>query len=84
MKMNAFQMMKKQNNRIIHEIRFVDAAIKTSAKTYIPLENMKSTVRKILEVLFSKYKRSDIEIIKQIYQQFVALKNSPIKIKLKA
>ena len=84
MKMSAFQMMKKQNDRITHEIKLVDAAIKASAKTYISSENMESTVRKILQVLFSKYKRSNTEIIEQIYQQFVALKNSPTKIKLKA
>ena len=82
--MSAFQMIEKQNDRIIHEIRLVDAAIKASARTYIPPENMESTVRKILQVLFSKYKRSDTEVIEQIYQQFVALKNSPIKVKLEA
>lgn len=45
---------------------------------------MKSTMQKILQVLSVKYKRSDIEVIEQIYQQFVALKNSFIKAKLKA
>ena len=84
MEMSAFQMMEKQNDRITHGIRLVDAAIKASARTYIPPENMKSTVRKILQVLSSKYKRSDTEVIEQIYQQFVALKNSPTKAKLEA
>lgn len=83
-KMSAYQMMKKQNDRIAHEIRLVDAAIKASARTYIPSENMESTVRKILQVLFSKYKRSDTEVVEQIYQQFVALKHSPTKAKLEA
>ena len=83
MKMSAYQAMKKQHDRIAHEIRLVDAAIKASARSYIPPENMESSVRKILQVLSAKYKRSDTEIIEQIYQQFVALKNSPTKAKLK-
>lgn len=44
---------------------------------------MKSTMRKILQIFSVKYKRSNIEILEQIYQQFVALKNSSIKTKLK-
>lgn len=84
MEMNAYQLMEKQNDRIAHGIRLVDVAIKASARAYIPPENMESTVRKILQVLSSKYKRSDTEVIEQIYQQFVALKTPPTKTKLEA
>ena len=84
MKLSAYQAMEKQHDRIAHGIRLVDAAIKASARPYIPPENMESTVRKILQVLSAKYKRSNTEVIEQIYQQFVALKNSPTKAKLEA
>ena len=84
MEMNAYQLMKKQNDRIAHGIRLVDAAIKASARAYIPPENMESTVQKILQVLSSKYRRSDTEVIEQIYQQYVALKSPPTKTKLES
>lgn len=74
--MTAHQM-EKANDRIAQGIWVVDTAIKPSSRSYIPPENMESFVRRILQVLASRYKRSDNEIIQQIYQQYVALNPPP-------
>ena len=63
-KMNiiAFQMKKKANDRIAHEIRIVNTTIKTSTRMYIFSESRKSSIRKILQLLLTRYKRSDLKI----------------------
>ena len=59
MNMIAFQMKKKANDRIAHEIRIIDVTIKTSTRMYISSEKMKSSIRKILQLLSIRYKRFD-------------------------
>lgn len=84
MEMTAHQMIEKANDRIAQGIRIVDAAIKASARSYIPPENAESTVREILRAPTAKYKRSDDEVIQQIFQQYVALKTPPTKTKIES
>ena len=71
-KMNiiVFQMKKKTNDRIAHKIRIVDTAIKTSTHMYIFSESRESSIRKILQLLSIRYKRSDLEINTQLIKNF--------------
>ena len=83
-KMNiiAFQMKKKANDQIAHEIRIVDTAIKTSTRMYISSESRKSSVQKILQLLSIRYKRSDLEINTQLHEKFRRLKTVLAKKKI--
>ena len=67
-------MKKKTNDQIAHEIRIVDTAISTSTRMYIFSESKKSSVRKILQLLSIRYKRSDLEINTQLHKKFRRLK----------
>ena len=72
--MIVFQMKKKANDRIAHEIRIIDVAIKTSTRMYIFLKGMKSSVRKILQLLSIRYKRFDQTINLQLHEKLQRLK----------
>lgn len=61
--LSAYQAMKKQHNYITHKIRIIGVAIKALAQLYILSKNIKSTMRKILQILSIKYKRLNFEII---------------------
>ena len=80
-KMNiiVFQMKKKTNDRIAHEIRIIDVAIKASTRMYIFSEKIKSSVRKILQLLSIRYKRFDREINLQLHEKFQRLKIASTK-----
>ena len=67
-------MTEKINDRIAQGIRVMNAAIKASVRTYISLNRMESSVREILQLLFNRYKRSDDEIIEQLFEQLQQLK----------
>ena len=84
MELTTFQMAEKINDRIAQDIRVVNAAIKTSVRTYIPPDRMESSVREILQFLFNKYKRSDDEIIEQLFEQLQQLKAPPTKSKVES
>ena len=84
MNMIVFQMEKKANDQIAHEIRIIDVAIKTSARMYIFSERMKSSVWKILQLLSIRYKRFDREINLQLHEKFQRLKIASAKKKKKS
>ena len=84
LEMSAYQMVEKINDRVAQGIRLVDAAVKASARSYIPSEKMEATVRDILKLLALRYKRSNSEIIQQIYQQYQLLKTPPVKAKIES
>jgi hypothetical protein len=63
MKMNTFQMMKKQMKKITREIKAVKDAIKLSARQYIPHE-MTSSARQIIRTLPARYKQDNVAIEK--------------------
>lgn len=70
MKFTTFQMTKKMNDRITHEIRMMNAAIKTFVKIYISSNKMKISIRNIFQFLTTKYHRTNDEITKQLFEQF--------------
>ena len=72
-------MKKKTNDRIAHEIRIIDVAIKTSTRMYIFSERMKSSIWKILQLLPIRYKRFDREINLQLHEKFQRLKIASAK-----
>ena len=82
MKMTTYQMMKKANDRVVHDIRIVNAAIKTSTRTYIPSDKIGHLVREILQFITTRYHRSTHEITKQMFQHYQTLKTAFIKTKI--
>ena len=77
-------MAEKINDRIAQSIQIINAAIKTSIRTYIPFDRMKLSIREILQFLFNRYKQSDDEIIKQLFEQLQQLKASLTKSKIES
>jgi hypothetical protein len=51
-----FSMHEKHYERISQELKTVDNAIRTSAKQYISLNELRSSARKIIQLLAIKYK----------------------------
>ena len=74
MNMIVFQIKKKKNDQIAHEIRIVDVAIKISTRMYIFSERMESSIRKILQLLSIRYKRFDRKINLQLHEKLQRLK----------
>ena len=74
MKFVTFQMTEKINDRIAQNIQMMNVVIKTSIRIYIFFDRMKSSIRKMLQFLFNKYKRLNDEIIKQLFEQLQQLK----------
>jgi hypothetical protein len=83
MKMNIFQMRKKQVKKIAQGIKIVDNVVKLSARLYILSSEIVLLVRQIIQILISRYKKSEIKIIEQLYDQYCALKTSFVKAKIK-
>jgi hypothetical protein len=65
-----YQIWDKYSNKITHEIKMIDDAIKLSARQYISSNEIASSTRKILQTLISRYKLTDVKMIKQIHEQF--------------
>ena len=82
--LTTFQMSEKFNDRIAQRIRMVDAAIKSSARSYIPPDKLKSSGREILKLLATRYQRSDDEITRQLFEQLQQLKVTSTKEKIEA
>lgn len=77
-------MSKKFNDKIAQEIKVMNAAIKSFVRSYIPPDKLKSSGRKILKLLTTRYQRSDDEITRQLFEQFQQLKVTPTKGKIEA
>ena len=84
MKITIYKMDEKEVDKASHGLRLVDAAIKASARTYIPPDKMAAPVREIIASLALRYSRSDTQIIEQINQQLQALKTPPVKSRIEA
>lgn len=81
--MHAYEIAERTHDRIHQGIRLVDAAIKSSARPYITSTWMESNVRDVLIQLQQRYDRSNVEILRQIHEQFRILKtNAPTKNKI--
>ncbi len=76
MKMNIFQMTKKQVKKIAQGIRIVDNAVKLSARQYISPSEIASPIRQIIQILASRYKKSEVKIVEQLHEQYYALKTA--------
>jgi hypothetical protein len=82
MKMNLFQMMKKQMKKIAQNIRIVDNVVKLSARQYILSSEIVSLIRQIIQTLTSRYKKSEVKIVEQLHKQYYDLKTSFVKAKI--
>ena len=80
----SYKMERDEKDRIIRQIQMFDTAIKVTARSYIPSDEMKSTTRDILKLLSSRYERSNDEIVEQLFQQMQQLKTPPTKEKVES
>jgi hypothetical protein len=70
---------KKQIVKITQGMLKINEAIRVSAKSYISSKLMFAFIRKILQLLITRYKKIDDQIKKQIHEKFQALKQSSFK-----
>jgi hypothetical protein len=84
MDISMFKMKEKQADKVAQGLRIVDNALKHSARSYIPPNKMAGSVREIVKILASRYKRSDDQVMEQLHEQFQVLKNAPVKGKIEA
>jgi predicted ATP-dependent serine protease len=83
MKMNIFQIIKKQVKKVAQSIKIVDNVIKLSARQYISSSEIVSLIRQIIQILTSRYKKSEVKIVEQLHEQYYALKTaSSVKAKI--
>jgi flavorubredoxin len=76
-KINLYQMTEKQMKKIAQGIRIVDNVVKLSARQYIPSSEIVSLIRQIIQILVSRYKKSEAKIVEQLHEQYYALKTAP-------
>ncbi len=69
----------KQIVKITQRILKINEAIRVSIKSYISSKLMFVFIRKILQILITKYKKIDDQIKKQIHEKFQTLKQSSFK-----
>jgi hypothetical protein len=69
----------KQIAKIIQRMLKINEIIRASIKTYILSKLMFFFIKKILQILITKYKKIDDQIKKQIHEKFQALKQSSFK-----
>jgi hypothetical protein len=77
-----YQIWNKYADKIINGIKAVDDAIKLSTRQYIPLNEIASPTRKIIQTLASRYKLSDSKVVEQIHEQYQTLKTPLVKQKI--
>jgi hypothetical protein len=82
MKMNIFQMTKKQMKKIAQSIKIINNAVKLSARQYIFSSEIASLIRQIIQILTSRYKKSEIKIVEQLHEQYYDLKTPFVKEKI--
>jgi hypothetical protein len=70
---------KKQVAKITQRMLKINEAIRASTRMYIFSKLMFAFIKKILQVLITKYKKIDDQIKKQIHEKFQALKQSSFK-----
>ena len=55
MKIIIYQMKKKVMKKMIHDMKIIDNALKTSTRTYISTADMNVPIRNIIKALIDKY-----------------------------
>ncbi len=73
----TWELKKKRINKIAKDMQIVDNAIKISARSYIPSDEMTSSCRDIIRMLAARYKLTKDQIIEQIQNEFQDLKTWP-------
>ena len=84
MKIITYKMNEKKIEKTSHDLRLMNATIKTSVKAYIPPDKMTASIKNIITFLFSRYRRSDSQIIEQMNQHIQTLKTPLTKTRIKA
>jgi hypothetical protein len=79
---SIWSMREKLIERIEQDIQTIYLAVKTSTRQYILSNEMKSSIRQILQTLIDRYKQSSIKIVELLHEQYHALKISFVKIKI--
>jgi hypothetical protein len=64
-----YDMLDKQFERITQRLRTINNAIRTSARQYIFSNELRSSTRKIIQLLAARYKLDQSKIIEQIHEQ---------------
>jgi hypothetical protein len=77
----TWELKEKRINKIAKGMQIVDNAIKMSARSYIPSDEMTSSCRDIIRMLAARYKLTKDQIIEQIQDEFQDLKTWPPPIK---
>jgi hypothetical protein len=80
--MLEYNMLEKLYERTTRGLQTIDNAIRTSAKQYIPPNELGSPARKIIQLLAARYKLDQSKIIQQIHVQWRALKSPSVKDKI--
>jgi hypothetical protein len=65
----TWELKKKRINKIAKDMQIVDNAIKISARSYIPSDEMTSSCRDIIRMLAARYKLTRDQIIEQIQNE---------------
>ncbi len=73
----TWELKKKRISKIAKDMQIVDNAIKISARSYIPSDEMTSSCRDIIRMLAARYKLTKDQIIEQIQNEFQDLKAWP-------
>jgi hypothetical protein len=78
----TWELKERRINKIAKGMQIVDNAIKISARSYIPSDEMTSSCRDIIRMLAARYKLTKDQIIEQIQDEFQDLKWAPTKEKV--
>ncbi len=79
-----YDMLDKQFKRITQRLRTVNNVIRTSVLQYISSNELRSSTRKIIQLLAVRYKLDQSKIIEQIHEQWRDLKSSLTKDKIES
>ncbi len=68
--------------RAERDIQIVHQILKTSTRQYISSNEMRSSIREIIQALVDRYKQSNIKIVELLHDQYYVFKFSPVKDKI--
>lgn len=84
MNTSAYKLEETRFDRTYRGIRLVKSAVFATARAYIPSTKLDQSLREILKLLASRYRRPNEEIIDQIHESYMVLKIPPPKSKIDA
>ena len=83
MKITIYQMKEKLIKKMIHDMKLINNAVKTSTRSYIFFIQMNLSIKNIFKKFAVKYQRSNDQIIEQIFDQYRLLQQFSFKQKIK-